>query len=252
MSFITGRGATGPFAVQANGTFQTSTDANLSTLLGTRWDLSDGREVILASASAGTVTTAGQLYQDQATVANNQGLTVTAVQAYSSNGNVPATVTVTNGGTAVVANQYQGGFAFIDSGTGIGQSLKIASHPAAATSASFTITLEDGPTVALNTSSTVCLSFPHGSGVIQAPTTLTGAIVGAALYQIPASSYGFLVSKGITAVLSDSSAPPAGASISASQITAGACALSSGTTGVIGYAVQLGVSAKSRSVFLNV
>src|SRR5512146_1850459 len=105
MSRITQKGATGPLALTASGTFQQSTDANLKTLLGSRWDLEDGREVRLVLAGtpalvAGTVVTAS------APIANHQNLTVTAVQAYSSNGNVPAKVTVTLGATAVTANQY--------------------------------------------------------------------------------------------------------------------------------------------------
>ena len=34
MSNITQRGATSPFGLQANGTFQSSTDASLATLVG--------------------------------------------------------------------------------------------------------------------------------------------------------------------------------------------------------------------------
>ena len=56
MSRITQRGATGALSLQANGSFQTSTDGNLATLVGTRWDLSDGREVMFVSVGATAIT----------------------------------------------------------------------------------------------------------------------------------------------------------------------------------------------------
>ena len=149
MSQITQRGATGPLALVANGSFQTSTDTALATLVGTRWDLSDGREVVLVSTGSTTTTVAGTLYQDAALVAGQQGMTVTAVQAYSANGNIPATVTVTNSTTAVTANQYQGGFLYVQSSTGIGQFLRIAGNSSATTTGALTVTLEDAPNVAL-------------------------------------------------------------------------------------------------------
>ena len=62
MSQITARAANGPLALVANGSFQTSTDSALATLVGTRWDLSDGREVVLVSTSSATTTVAGDLY----------------------------------------------------------------------------------------------------------------------------------------------------------------------------------------------
>jgi hypothetical protein len=90
MSRITQRGATGPIALQANGTFQTSTDSSLETLLGSRWDLSDGRVVALGQAASGTTVAEGKLYQNAALIAHHQNCDVTAVQAYSNNGNLYA------------------------------------------------------------------------------------------------------------------------------------------------------------------
>jgi hypothetical protein len=258
MSQITQRGANGPLALYAGGSFQSSTDASLASLVGTRWDLSDGREVILVSTSSGTTTVAGKLYQDAALVPNHQALTTTAFTAYSSNGNVPAQVTVTLGATAVTANQYQGGYAYVQSGVGIGQMLRIASHPAAAGSANLVITLEDNPGVALTTASVISLVPAHGSNIIIAPTTRTNVLTGVALYAIPASSYGFLVSKGISTVLCDSTAPGVGVAITASTATAGAVGQlavgSSGTlvTGnVLGYMAIDGTSAKTDVAYIS-
>lgn len=259
MSQITQKGAYGPLALQANGSFQTSTSADLSTLVGTRYDLSDGREVILVSTGSTTTATAGQLYQDAALVSGHQNVSVTSVTAYSTNGNIPASLSIGTNATAATANQYAGGFVVVNAGTGKGQTLRIASNSVFGATTTSTITLEDGPNVALSTSdSKVCLIPPHGANVIQMPTTPTGAVVGVALAPIAAGAYGFLTSKGLTSALSDASVPTIGMAISPSTTTAGAItaaiATNAGTnpTSVIGYASQTGVSAECRTVFLNV
>lgn len=256
MSRITQKGATGPLALTSGGSFQTSTDTSLTTLVGTRWDLQDGREVILVSAASGTTVAAGKVYQDAAVVANHQNCAVTAVQAYSNNGNVPATVTITLGATAATANEYAGGFAVINAGTGQGQTLRIASHPAAASAGSLTLTLEDAPNTALSTSdSKVSLQPAHGANVIIQPTTVTGAAVGVGLYPVAASAYGFLTSKGLTSALAQG-AIAVGTPISPSASVAGAVSQTPYSTnlvtgGILGYASQAGVDGESRTVFVN-
>jgi hypothetical protein len=251
MSQITSYPATGPLALQAGGTFQSSTDASLATLVGTRWSLSDGREVILASVGA-TAAVSGFLYADAATVANHQNLAVTANQVYSVNGNTPQTVTVTLGATALTANQYQGGFLIVTGGTGIGQTLRIAENPVALASATgVVITLEDGGNTALDTSSTVSLVPAHGANVIINPTTFTGALVGVALAPYASGSYGFFVSHGLTGAVSDASVAAAGKGISPSVTTAGTVTVQAATTPSIGTSIQLGVSAKAGEVFIS-
>jgi len=258
MSQITQRGATGPLALTASGSFQSSTDSSLATLVGTRWDLSDGREVVLVSTSSATTTVAGQLYQDPALIANHADLVTTAFTAYSANGNVPASVVATLGGTAATLNQYQGGFLVVVEGTGLGQTLRIQGNTAqASTTGACTITLEDAPGVALVAgSSKVSLIPAHGANVIINPTTPTNTPVGIALYAIAASSYGFLVAKGITGALSDSTAPGVGVAIGAGVNTAGTIGTvtSSASTinqSVIGNTVYAATSAKVNPVYLN-
>lgn len=248
MSRITQRGATGPLAIQANGTFQTSTDTNLTTLTGSRWDLSDGREVVLVYNSAAGAVAAGKLLQSPAIEANHQNLAVTAFQAYSANGNTPAKVTVTLGATAVTANQYQGGYLLVNDNNGEGQTLKIASHPAAALSASLVVTLEDGPNVAITTASEVCLSaFPYYN-VIVCPTTLTGKPVGVTLYALPASTYGFAQTRGPIAALNDANTA-IGLDLMPSSNTAGALMTYAVATGSrVGTSTQAGVSTEYRLV----
>lgn len=249
MSRITQKGATGPISIQANGTFQTSTDSSIETLVGSRWDLSDGREVMLVKAGAVAVVP-GKLYQDAALIANHQNLAVTAYTAYSNNGNVPAKVTVTLGATAATANQYAGGFLVVNDNAGEGQTLRIASHPAASSAASLVVTLEDGPTTAITTASEVCLIPPHGEDVILAPTTLTGALAGVSLYDIAAGAYGFVTTKGLTSCLADG-AIAVGAMVGPSNAVSGAVEVAVLAQGIVGNASQAGVDTEYRTISVN-
>lgn len=249
MSRLTQKGATSPLALVANGTFQTSTDSSLATLVGTRFDTSDGREVMLVKAGAVAVVP-GKLYQDAALVANHQNLAVTAFTAYSNNGNVPARVTVTLGATAATANQYAGGFLVVNDNNGEGQTLRIASHPAANSGASLVVTLEDSPTTAITTASEVCLIPPHGDSIIVAPTTLTGALAGVSLYDIAIGAYGFVTTKGLTSCLADG-AIAVGAMVGPSNAVAGAVEVAVLAQGIVGNASQAGVDTEYRTIFVN-
>mgnify|MGYP001583050439 CR=1 FL=1 len=256
-STITQRGATGPLSVQANGIYQTSTDASLESLLGSRWDLSDGRVVSLGQPATGTTVAEGKLYQNAALVADHQNRAVTAVQAYSANGNVPAKVTVTLGATAATANQYANGYLAVVDGAGEGQLLKIASNPAADASASLVVTLADGPSTALTTASEVSLLPATGNGLVIMPTTVTNTVFGLAMYPIAAGSYGFFLVQGIGNALGDSTAPAVGCAISWSAATAGAIGATPYATNVlsgnvIGYTAILAVSTEYRPVFINI
>lgn len=248
MSTITNRGATGPLALVANGAFQTSTDTSLQSLVGVRWDLSDGREVALVFNSAAGAVAAGKLLQSPAIVANHQNLVVTAYQAYSANGNVPAKVTVTLAATAATANQYAGGYLIVNDNNGEGQTLKIASHPAADASASLAVTLEEGGTVAITVASEVCLSANPYYNVVVCPTTLTGKPVGVTIYNLPVSSYGFAVTKGPTSALNDANTA-IGLDLMPSSSTAGAVMTYVVATGSrVGTSTQAGVTTEYRLI----
>lgn len=191
---------------------QTSTDTSLATLVGSKWTTGDAREFVLIQ-NAGVALVSGVLVQGPVSIgANHTGLTcATAV--------IGATqITVTLGGTAVTANQYAGGLAVVSAGTGIGQTLKIASHPAqTSTSGTVVLTLEDPLSVAtLVSDSKVSLTLnPFGSsngadvrtsGCVISPTVATGPTIGVTVYPIPAStttvpSYGFIQTKGSVACL---------------------------------------------------
>lgn len=193
----------------------TSTDISLATLVGTKFVSADGREFVLVQ-NGGSALVSGVLVQAPASIgANHTGLTCATAAIGATQ------ITVTLGGTAVTANQYAGGYAVVSAGTGKGQTLRIASHPAqSSTSGTVVLTLEDPLSVATAVAdSKVSLTLnPYGSyngaaysthGVIVSPTTATGATIGATIYPIPATTstvvyYGFIQTKGLVAVLNDS------------------------------------------------
>lgn len=231
--------------------FKTDTDASLETLLGSRFKTADGREVVLVQASSATTVATGKLYAAPATVANHQNMATSTATAGAT------TVTVTLGATAATLNQYAGGYLMFNAGTGLGQTLRIQSHPAADASATLVVTLED-PVVTTTASASTksCLLLNPFNNVIISPTTNTGASVGVALYPIAASSYGYLVAKGVAAVLSDSTAPAIGCAVSWSAATAGAIGTTPYATNVlsgnvIGYTMQAATSAEYKAVMLN-
>ena len=210
----------------------TSTDASLNNLLGSKFRSDDDREFVLVQNGAAALVS-GVLVQSPASIgANHTGLTLSTAAIGAT------TITATLGGTAVTANQYQGGFLVISAGTGIGQTFKIKSHPAqASTSGTVVLTLEDPLSVATLTSdSKGSLTLPqYGSangtavttfGVVVSPTTATGRTIGATIYPIPASTstvptYGFIQSAGPVAVLNDS-ATAIGLDVMPSSAVAGA------------------------------
>lgn len=192
----------------------TSNDASLATSVGQRFNSGDYREFVLVQNGA-VALTAGKLIQAPATIgANHTGLTLSTAVIGAT------TITITLNGTVATANQYQGGFLVISAGTGIGQTLRIQSHPSGTASGTVVLTLEDPLSVATLTSdSKGSLTLnPYGSqygtafgtsGVIISPTSSTGASIGVTLYPIPATtstvlSYGFIQCKGAVACLNDS------------------------------------------------
>lgn len=190
----------------------TSTDASLATLVGVKFDSADGRQFVLVQ-NGGTALVSGVMVQSPASIgANHTGLTCATAAIGATQ------ITVTLGGTAVTANQYAGGYAVVSAGTGIGQTLRIASHPAqSSTSGTVVLTLEDPLSVATAVAdSKVSLTLPQygsangatvsTSGVVVCPTTLTGRVIGATISPIPASTstvptYGFIQTKGAVGVL---------------------------------------------------
>lgn len=262
MSYIVNRAATGPLSLQAQGLFQqqpqsttvyagTATDSSLTAVLGTKWDLNDGRELTFILAGAVNLTS-GKMLQNAALIANHQNLVTVSFTAYSNNGLTPASVVVTLGGTAVTANQYALGYAVVTAGTGLGQTLQIASHPAqATTTGNVTITLADAPNTALDATSTISLVPQAGSGIIISPASApTNRQVGVSLYPITAANYGFVVSKGVVACL-NTGGTTSGTELSTSQSVAGAVINGVIADGFVGTAIIAGTTAQYQPIFVD-
>lgn len=261
MSRITQRGATGPLSLTANGQFQqqsqtenlyggTATDTSLNTLLGSRWDLEDGREVKLILAGASNLA-AGKLMSASASIANHQNLTVTAFQAYTTSNGLPATVTVTLGGTAATAGQYTGGYAIVTSGTGLGQTLQISNNPAqATTTGALVVTFADAPNTALDTSSKVSLIANPGNGVIINNHSALQQPVGVTLYPITAVNYGYIVSHGVVSCL-NGGGTTTGSAVSPSSSVDGAVVNGVIAQGFVGNAIIAGTDTQYQPIFVQ-
>lgn len=203
-----------------------NSDLSLGTLVGARFAASDGREFVLVQ-NAGTALASGVVVQGPAAQANAGGLSpaTSSTTGYSSAYVIAASIggfqiQIATGATAVLANRFAGGYLTVVEGTGLGQTMKIASNTAASTTSALVINLEDPFTTATSTDSRFTLTInPYGSrygtdyttdGVIISPaTTLTGLPVGVTAYPIPAStatvaSFGFIQTKGPVAVLGSS------------------------------------------------
>lgn len=209
----------------------TSNDTSLATLTGSQYDTSDGRTFALIQ-NAGVALVAGNVIQGPVAIgANHTGLVASTVAIGATS------LTVTLGGTAVTANQYQGGFVIISAGTGLGQMFRIKSHPAATTVATCLLQLEDTVNVATLTSdSKATLVLPQygsangadvrTSGCVVSPVTATGPTIGVSVTPIAAStstvpSYGFIQTHGVVGVLNDANTA-IGLDVMPSSGTAGA------------------------------
>lgn len=268
MSRLTQRGVDAPISL-----FQTSTDVSLGTLTGAKFESSDGREFVIVQ-NAGTALGSGVVVQGPAAISNTAGLSpaTTGTTGYSASYPIAAAIggyqiQIATGATAVLANQFQGGYLNVVEGTGLGQTLKIASNTAASTTSACVITLEDAFTVATGTTSRFTLTLnPYGSrfgtdfttnGVIISPaTTLTGTVLGVTLYPIAASTatvaqYGLIQTKGPVAVLG-SSTVALGIDVCVPSGTAGAVVTYAVATGPrIGTAMVATASAKYNMIDLK-
>lgn len=243
-------------------------DPGFDSLVGQKFDTSDGRELALVQNGA-TALVAGVLVQSEAEVTAHQKLAMTVPAAY------PATaglfqILVTNGSTVLNANKFAGGYVIVASSVGIGQMLKISSHQAAANAATFVVTLEDPIQTTLTAASKISLlQNPYANVIITPATTATGGCVGATLYNIAASTaptfdgtsgaltvvgvaqYGLIVTHGPASILVDNSVTNVGYPLGVSKVTAGTVGIATLTsTPQIGTAMQTLTSANNGLVYL--
>ena len=257
MSRLTQKGQSAPLDI-----FKTSTDTSLATMVGSKFDSVDGREFVLVQ-NGGVALVAGNLIQGPVSIgANHTGLAVVSNVVIGAKA-----ITVTLGGTLATANQYQGGFAVVSAGTGLGQTFRIASHPAGTLNGNVVLTLEDAVLVALaSADSKISLTLnPYGSmygtdvttsGVVISPTTATGPSIGVTISPIPAStatvpSYGLIQTKGPVACLNIGNTA-IGLDVMAGSGTAGSViTYIAATRNRVGTATVAGENAKAQIINLQ-
>ena len=152
--------------------------------------------------AGGTSLVTGELQQEAAEVTNFRSMVVQAAAAIND-----LEISVTLGGTAVTANQFDSGDLLVESSTGIGQAFKIVRHEVqTSTTGTCKFTVDRPVAIALTTSSQVSVRKNSYDGVIQYPTTPTGAPVGVAIVVITNAQYGWIQSGGDGPALYDNQA----------------------------------------------
>ena len=249
----------------------TTYDTSYDTLCGLRFDTTDGRQVVIvrngATGVAAAAIAAGKLVQAPAQVTAFNNLAITVPTA------TPATIgtnqiLVTNGSTVLNVNQFALGYLVVSAGTGIGQTLQIASHQPAAASATFIVTTIDPIQITLDATSTVTLVPNKHIGVVVSATGLTGAVVGATFYTVAAGTastfdgtagtlttqgqpvYAFVGCHGVWGVLGDATIPAVGLPASVSTTTAGCATVFTAAKQIIGNMAGTGTSAKVAPIDL--
>lgn len=173
----------------------TTQQHQLGTLLV---DETTGNKYRYVQAGASNLVT-GHLLQEAAEDTNYRSMVVQAAAAIGA-----TQISVTLGGTAVTANQFDEGHLFVESSTGLGQQFRIVRHDVqTSTTGTCTFTIDRPLKVALTTSSQVTVRKSAYDGVIDFPTTPTGGPVGIALYALTAASFGWVQSAGDVPVLFD-------------------------------------------------
>lgn len=166
--------------------------------MGTQLVLQDGRKFRFALNGAVTGA-AGKVYQASVAITNHLGVTVQAAAAVGAK-----SIAVTLGATLATVNQYAEGFFVAEAVAGLGYAYKIDSHAAVASAGILTAKLAqgNGVQVPLTTATTGSFIANIYSGVVIAPiTTRTMPAVGVMVIPLVASTYGWLQTRGLAAVL---------------------------------------------------
>lgn len=243
-------------------------DYSLDTLLNSKWTTDFGQTLTLVSNSA-NAQVSGTALQSPAEITAFQKLAMTVPTAY------PATqgtfnILVTNGSTVLKQNLFAGGTLVVASGTGIGQTLQIASHAPAANAGTFVVTTIDPIQVTLDATSKISLIANPSKNVIINPTTPTGVLTGVTLYPIPASvaptwdgtsgalvtagipQYAFVVSHGPVSCLIDSSVTGVAFPLGQKCATAGCLGIATLTTSPqVAVSMQTLTSANNGMVYMQ-
>lgn len=199
----------------------------------------------------GATLVTGNLLQATPQITTHQNLTPSAATLVGD-----TSITVTLGATAAYANQYAGGYMCVSTGPGNGFAYLIKSHPAAALSATLVVQLSDSIKVVTSTASRMDLIQNAYLGVIQNPTTATGAPVGFAVNPIASATdgtinYGWVQSYGVGAGLVRTTTA-IGAAYMPSVTTAGSSETATAGTPVVGSAIAVGTTGKNSAIFITI
>lgn len=225
-----------------------TTSITQATDLGALATSGDGR-YFRYFLNGGVTAVVGKVYQGPAEDATNQspagGLSMAAAA-------IGATTVTTTTTVTLAANLLSGGFLSVVLGAGLGQNLKIKSHPAT-TAAAMTFTLEDPLAVALTTSSKIVVrKNPYDSCVV-APATLTAAPTGVSIYAVTNAQYGWLQTHGPASCLLTGTFATAGLAVGVLVGgTIGSLAPCIAGTPVLGYTMGIGATTEYDQVFLQI
>lgn len=218
--------------------------------LGRRWVTEDG-DIYRYAQAGGSNITAGNLQLGPAPKTNHHNVAVATAAAIGDK-----TVTVTLGATAAVADEYAGGKIVFSDVAPEGSTYIITGHPAAESSATLEVTLDRPLVEALTTSSEATLVHNTWNGVVEGTST-TQSPAGVPLVDVTAGEFCWLLTRGITGVLADSTIN-LGADVVAGSSTAGALDARSDTAATaidqipVGQAVVAGVDTERRPIELKI
>jgi hypothetical protein len=216
---------TGPKFITANDLYSSNSVKPSGFELGDLAWGSNGKAYRLALF--GETGVVGDIYQSS--VVDTQ-FTEMAVAANVAAGQ--ESVVLTNGTTAVTANQFDGGSFAVAVTPGLGDEYTIVGHSTATNGSALTVYLDRPLRTAITAAaSKVTLRRSPWSGVVKCPTTLTGTVVGVGLYAVTSGEYGWLQTKGVAAVLSDNSTGAVGSDVGVPGATAGSVGVNVAGTG---------------------
>lgn len=245
MSFATSKQATqvvsAAMALGLQGLFEESSTQKLP--LGSFIRLQDGRGFVYAQAGASALV-AGNVLQSEAPSAN---ATKEVVSTSAAVGDTHIHVTF---GGAVTANQYAGGFIYVNDDAGEGHLYTVKRHAAGTTAVQVELFEEVRAAITAGASTISCIKHPLKSVIKMTAATCTGCPVGVAIMPVTATYYCWIQVKGPCPVLSANSTFVIGNQV-ATGTTAGAIDLvvDAGILPIIGTVLQ--VQAGTEHVLLN-
>ena len=202
--------------------YSSFTEIPSGTMIGQLEFGSNGKAYRLAKVGAAALVV-GNTLQSPAVDTQFDGQAVAVAAA------VGATqISITNGTTAITADQFDGGTLAIStnsaSGTNLGDEYTIVAHTTGGSGATIIYYLDRPIRHAVTTATTTVAirKSPWGAVIQSTGGTATGTPAGVAIYEAAAASYCWVQTKGVTSVLSDASTFAVGSLVGPSVSVAGA------------------------------